>query len=184
MYKLKLVPASILFLLLLTCTENADKILSPEELSEKYNLFKTEIISEYGTAKITLERTACYGFCPIYAVAIYESGKVEYFGYQFVEKAGFYTSNISSNSIDDLLNFAVEHGYDNLENEYFYVCDTTDTGEILTYTVSDLPTKITSIVSGGNRKTIKNYYGGPYWLALFERKIDSTVNVSKWVGGE
>jgi len=40
------------------------------------------------TVKITLERTECYGFCPIYTLTIQGDGTVVYDGKDFVKTKG------------------------------------------------------------------------------------------------
>jgi len=182
MKNIKLFIGVILIISCFACNEKNEVPLSPEELKVQYDEFKKEILSEPSDAKITLERTACFGTCPIYSVAISIDGKVEYFGYKFVEKSGFYKSEIPRNSVIDLLTYAANNGYNNLNEEYYTKIDTTDDGEIIEMSVSDLSSKITSIEIEGERKVVKNYFAGPNWLSVFEAKIDSTISVAKWVG--
>src|SRR6185436_16742057 len=55
------------------------------------------------TKVITLERTACFGTCPMYSLAIYSDGVVEYEGLKFVKKVGKATGRISRTQLDDLV---------------------------------------------------------------------------------
>jgi hypothetical protein len=41
-----------------------------------------------GITSISLERTACYGECPIYSVDLHGDGTAEYLGLRFMEKEG------------------------------------------------------------------------------------------------
>ena len=43
---------------------------------------------------ITLQRTACFGACPVYTVSIYADGTVAYNGERFVEVEGTQTGSI------------------------------------------------------------------------------------------
>lgn len=46
---------------------------------------------------ITLERTACYGTCPVYQVSIFADGKIVYEGKQYVDHIGTYSAKIDKN---------------------------------------------------------------------------------------
>ncbi|MGD8781393.1 MAG: DUF6438 domain-containing protein [Ignavibacteria bacterium] len=166
----------------ISCGDNSGDITTPEELLEQYNNFKKEITSSNNSAIITLERTACFGTCPIYSLSIYENGKTKYFGLEYVEQTGLHQSNISESDLNFLVSFALDNGYSDLQNEYRTIIDTAEDGTPIVLTVSDLPTKITSLVINGNRKIVENYFGAPEWLSSFENKIDSITNVGKWIG--
>src|SRR6187200_1158641 len=43
---------------------------------------------DHGITEIGLERTACFGKCPIYSVVIKSDGSVQYTGEKFVERLG------------------------------------------------------------------------------------------------
>ncbi|RKX65008.1 MAG: hypothetical protein DRP41_03740 [Thermodesulfobacteriota bacterium] len=44
---------------------------------------------------ITLERTPCFGCCPVYKIKVYSSGLVEWEGIDFVDKGGKDSRHIS-----------------------------------------------------------------------------------------
>jgi hypothetical protein len=49
--------------------------------------------------------------------------------------------------------------------------------------VTDLPTTLTTVKQGKNRKTVKDYYGGPKALREFEDLIDRVSHSATWVKG-
>ena len=51
---------------------------------------------------IKLERTGCYGPCPIYKVSIHHTGRVTYTGYLFVEKTGRHIWKINAATVNKL----------------------------------------------------------------------------------
>jgi hypothetical protein len=109
----------------------------------------------------TLERTACYGTCPMYSLTVYRDGTVEYNGEQFVKT-----------QLDDL--FTSAHYFD-LKDAY------TD------YDVTDNPSAKTSYSSGGKTKTIDHYYGdsdAPEVLSTIEDGIDKIVHIEQFIGTE
>ena len=125
--------------------------------------------TELNDAVITLERTACYGTCPVYKVTIYEDGKVLYNGEQFVENKGEHDFRISPAKVKDLINEFYEIDYFSLHNEY-------------TANITDLPTTITSIKIAGQAKRVSNYYGAPEKLRELEDMIDEVTNSQRWIG--
>ena len=172
----------LIFFSFISCEDNSGDTTSPEGLLEQYNNFKKDITSSNSSAIITLERTACYGTCPIYSLSIYKNGKTKYFGLEYVQQTGLHQSSISKSDLNYLLSFAHDNEYGNLQDEYRTIIDTADDGTPIKLTVSDLPTKITSLLINGDRKIVENYFGGPDWLSSFEKKIDSIADVRKWVG--
>ena len=59
---------------------------------------------------ITLERTACFGTCPVYQVSIFEDGTVMYNGENFVDVTGEQTSSIDPETVELMVNAFVEAG--------------------------------------------------------------------------
>lgn len=126
---------------------------------------------------ITLERTACFGTCPIYALTIYEDGRVEYVGQDFVTAKGEQTGSITPEKLQELVAAFQNADYFNLQDEY-------------TAPITDLPTTITSFTFDGTTKTIRNYGGcldnmlvpAPQALCELENKIDEVTKSAQWVG--
>ena len=100
----------------------------------------------------------------------------------YVEKTGLHSSKISIDELNSLIYYAKLNNFISLNDSYTSKIDTTKDGIVSEETISDLQSKIISLKIDGTRKIVKNYFGGPTWLTLFENKIDSTINVRKWVG--
>jgi len=126
---------------------------------------------------ITLERTACFGFCPIYTLTIYADGRVEFDGTDFVEMTGKQTGSITTEQVQELVNAFRNADYLNLEDKY-------------EAPVTDIPTTITSFTEDGQTKTVVNYGGcmeespvrAPQALCDLEIQIDEVTNSSQWIG--
>ena len=56
---------------------------------------KTPVPDNIKEVVITLERTACFGVCPVYKLTVYGDGRVVYEGKRFVRVEGTITRNIS-----------------------------------------------------------------------------------------
>jgi Domain of unknown function (DUF6438) len=133
-----------------------------------------------GDTVITLERTACYGTCPVYKITISADGNVSFEGRRFVRKAGTAKSVISQEQIRELLGAFEEINFFELRNQY----ERPENGCKEWWT--DNPTAITSISYNGRSKTVRHYYGcrGPKVLTeleTLEHAIDIAVDSAQWV---
>ena len=125
--------------------------------------------AEAKTNKISLERTACFGTCPVYKLTVYSDGKVEYEGKDHVKEKGSRSSKIEEKLFLRLMKKVDEIGFFKLNDRY--------EGRI-----TDLPTRITTVTKGDVSKTVRNYYGGPKDLYDLEQLIDEVTNSAQWTG--
>jgi hypothetical protein len=128
-------------------------------------------------ATITLERTACFGDCPVYTVSIDARGNVVYNGTEFVRVKGRHTSRIAVARVAEILEQADRIGFFDLNDQYVEIRH--PDGSIST--VTDLPTTIVTIARGGRTKRVEDYVGAPEGLAALERLIDEVANTKQWV---
>ena len=112
---------------------------------------------------ISLERTPCYGTCPIYKIKIFSDGSAFYHGERFVEKIGNYEFSVSKETLNYILKKADEIGFFELEDKY-------------TANITDLPKTITFIKNGKHRKRVVDYYGAPKTLKEFESLVDGCID--------
>ena len=104
---------------------------------------------------ISLQRTACFGTCPIYFFRISSDMSGVYHGKNFVEKIGEIEFTLSEEEINSILQKANEINYCQLEDEYFE-------------RISDLPRTYIQIFD----KKVLDYYGAPKELKELEKLID------------
>src|SRR5437773_2895614 len=98
--------------------------------------------------EITLERTACFGPCPVYSVRITGDGRVEYTGKQIVRVVCSATAQISRATVRDLADKFIKMGYFELDNAYYSSSD-------------DISSTITSIQLGSRTKSVVRNVAGP-----------------------
>ncbi len=111
---------------------------------------------------ISLERTPCFGTCPVYKVEIHSDGRIEYNGKEFSNPKGDYETFIPLDEVELIRRAIVESRFLNLEDIYDNVY------------ISDLPSAITTLtVNGKQIKTVKNRYNPPPQLVKLEVFIDS-----------
>ena len=125
-----------------------------------------------GSAVITLQRTQCFGMCPIYALSLYEDGTVVYVGIKYVAVTGVQVSQIDPRQVAMLTQMMTATGYFDWQDEYTHV------------TITDQPTVITSLSTPDQYKQITRYAGdanAPVGLTWLEDRIDNVVNSDQWV---
>ena len=105
---------------------------------------------------ISLNKTACFGTCPVYKIKIYNNQSAIFEGIKFVEKEGSYNFKISKKEINTILKKAKKINFQKMEDEY-------------TELITDLPTTYIMI----NNKQIKDYYGAPKELKELEEIIEN-----------
>lgn len=128
-------------------------------------------------AVIRMQRTSCFGPCPIYAVTIDARGAVSYEGEQFVRVVGRQTARIAPTVVAKLLASAERIHFFDLRDAYRVIenPDGTETS------VTDLPTTIVTITVNGRTKRVEDYVGAPDILAPFEREIDEAARTARWI---
>jgi hypothetical protein len=123
-------------------------------------------------AVITLERTLCYGTCPVYKLTVYGTGAVTWEGKKFVKTVGKAEGAISQEQFKQLVSEFDKANYFSLKDNYTQISFT------------DMPNVFTSITVDGKTKSIKHYLGdnsAPGQLTTLENKIDEIVNSDQWI---
>ena len=119
-----------------------------------------------------MERTACFGFCPVYTLTIYGDGTVIYNGEEFVAIKDKVEATITSEKIEQLVLEFEATDYYSLDDNY------------IERTITDAQTFVTSITIDGKTKVIEHYHGdfnAPENLTALENKIDEIVNSKQWI---
>ena len=117
-------------------------------LTKKANTSEIELI-------ISLQRTACFGTCPVYKIEIFSDGSGIYTGTRFVENIGITEFTLSETQINIILTQAESINFTNMQKEY-------------SEPISDLPTTFIQIKD----KRIRDYVGAPKTLKNLENLID------------
>lgn len=121
---------------------------------------------------ITLERTACFGRCPIYRISVEGNGRVTYYGEMFVAVEGEQRSQIAQDQVRRLARELERVDFFSLQDEY------TD------LSATDMPSAITTLRLNGEMKTIVHYHGdfsAPEKLTKLEDLIDEITDSTRWV---
>jgi|GEM_PF-876681 len=141
----------------------------PHEGEDYYNMVEKEIPAD---AVARIQRTPCFGKCPIYTLTIFENGKVEYFGQKFTPREGRFEGKVSPELIANLMNEAQNVGFYVMNNIYDKQA------------VTDVPSTITSLRTSSGLKTVVNRFDGPEELRRFEKYFDQLFNEVEWTAAE
>jgi hypothetical protein len=128
---------------------------------------------------ISLERTACFGRCPVYRITASLSGVVSYQGTAHVRHLASATGQIPAERIGALLKELDDAGYFSFADRY--ASSEASCGRYAT----DLPTVITSATLNGRTKQVEHDQGcagAPGALVVLERRIDDVLGSSQWTG--
>lgn len=115
----------------------------------------------------TIQRTSCFGKCPMYKATFFDNGEVTYVGKRFVENVGTYTTLISVEDLESIRTMAEEVDYFGMEDAY-------------PTPVADFPKCLTSFHLNGKDKNILNGENAPHGLISFERHLDGLLKERDW----
>lgn len=110
----------------------------------------------------SIERTACYGQCPMYKATFFDNGEVKYVGRRFVEKIGTYRFLLSTEEVLEIKKKITEYDYFGLDSLY-------------PTPISDFPSCITEASLNGKLKKVIDRRNPPANLKDFEHFLDSLL---------
>ena len=133
----------------------------------------TQLISCSGSSRlatgriiIEMEKTACYGQCPVYTLKIDEDGRGLFIGVENTRYTGLYSFRLHREELDALIADFDRIGFFGLKDRYYDY-------------VTDLPTTYLTFRSGEREKKIMDYHGAPQELKDLEKRLADLVLSSK-----
>jgi hypothetical protein len=128
---------------------------------------------------ITLDRTACFGQCPVYHLSVAPDGTVLYQGSAHVPHLGPATGRIPPERVEALLSEIERAGYFSFAPRY------TPAEPACGRYSTDSPSAITTVRVRARTKRIEHDYGcgaSPGALTVLERRIDEVLGSGQWTG--
>ena len=98
-------------------------------------------------SSIMLERSMCFGTCPVYSVTLYQNGSVWYHGEKFVKETGDRGEMLNTTSFETLLKACDDAGFFQMNDEYVKL------------DITDMPGAIITLQNGTDVKRVEHYHG-------------------------
>jgi hypothetical protein len=129
---------------------------------------------------LSIERSLCFGLCPVYSASVDATGRVNYQGERNVRVRGPQVDQVAPAALRRLLADMQRSGFFALEDKYWYW------GEHCPQLVSDGSTVTVTVTRRGATQRIHHYLGclgDPVVddLAGLELEIDATLNTLAWI---
>lgn len=116
---------------------------------------------------LKMDRTACFGRCPVYTIELMSNGSIYYEGKKNTEFIGKREAKISVAQMQKFMKTISGYKLLSLQNVYKPIA-------------ADLPRLNFTFTVNGKAKSIKNGESGPKYLETIGKKIDSLVSTLKW----
>jgi len=118
--------------------------------------------------RIDLERTACFGTCPVYRISLFRGGRAEMRASRYTEKTGDFGGTVGIFDYGKLCYLMKRLDFDRLAPRY-------------TASWTDAPTFVVTAVSGDTTKRVSDYSGvGPIELWAVQQAIDAVAQRIRW----
>jgi Domain of unknown function (DUF6438) len=119
---------------------------------------------------VSLQRTPCFGQCPVFKIQLFDDGKVVYEGKAYCKRMGTHKATASPELIKAIQQKASDIKYLSFNEKY-------PKGESM---ITDIPTTISYIKVGSESKMVYNNYDAPTELVEFERWLEQQFESLKW----
>ena len=162
-------PATLLLILGATaCTNFFSAPLPPARPADTGALFPAPT-SASTVHRIQLERTACFGTCPVYTVTFDRDGTGRYHGEQYVRDLGDYVGRIDTVAFRRLAERILTSGFFQFKTEY-------------AEQATDLPSTVLTVAVGDTSKRVLKYGDvGPAVLDSIGHEVDSLTDRITWI---
>ena len=178
----------VLICLLLILSISLSAQASVKEKSQSGLKPKAAKKGNFADSMVSLERSECYGACPIYKVKVFGDGRLIYEGTKYVKIEGKITDKVTSEQFQALMAEFRKARYFTLRNSYEDWKDGCITWR------TDASSAITSIRINKRKKSVSHYRGCSSGsnkfnrelqrLSKLEDKIDEIIKIHQWIGTE
>jgi Domain of unknown function (DUF6438) len=128
-------------------------------------------------AVVRLERGPCHGTCPVYAVALYADGRVQFTGIRFVTPVGTDSSRVAASAVASLRDAFRAREFGAVPSAIEYA-----SGNCGQY-IADLSTVVLTVRDAGRTHTVRFDEGcgnHPVMLDSLARQVDSVSGSATW----
>lgn len=144
---------------------NETAVVTTTAKAAKINI-ATEENKRGAIEQIAMERTACFGTCPVYRIEVNKDGSLIYIGRHYVDHEGTYRNKVSTSKVDELFKQFREYRIDTCSEEYnSLIQDVPGVYYYITYENSN------------DQQEIRNAHFGPEFLKRLSFEVDSFAKV-------
>jgi hypothetical protein len=144
-------------------------------------------VHDFKDVTISMQRTACYGACPVYSIEISGDGSATYKGEKHVADAGPHTVQLRRSEVVRLLTAFLSVRFFELLDEYREFDTVVPRGDdkfsIVRSTETCGSTTILNLRIADRKKTVALYEGYPSEIGELVKLIDGVVGTEAWVRG-
>lgn len=119
------------------------------------------------TVLLTMQKTPCFGNCPVYDLTIYTNGYAEYNAKNFLPQTGRFGTELSKNEVRSIVQDLDDMNFCQMKKLY-------GVG------VTDFPSSIITYMCNGEEKKVEAIMKYPESLLLFIMKLDGLTKSPKW----
>jgi hypothetical protein len=133
--------------------------------------------------RFSLQRTACFGFCPIYQVSVDERDVLSFRGERFVaEDDGVLSKKLPNGSFKKLVRIAQDHRFSGFDQRY-----PNEAGDNCGPVATDMPSVIVSYDTKRLDHSVSWYQGcmnfdGRERFEAMVAEIDAILDIDPWIG--
>jgi hypothetical protein len=141
----------------------------PEQIQEELSAEQKKLEPKIADSLyFMMQRTPCFGQCPVYTIRIYQSGNAYLEGKRFFDYEGWFKTKFSESEMIQIKTWAKEAGY-------------WDMGHVYDAPVTDLPSTTTALKTDSQYQWVYNRMNSPDELRTFERNIETLIKDQDWV---
>lgn len=147
-----------------------EQVVVPEAVEEMAEeAMGTEVPQELGPDSVyfMIERTACYGTCPVYRLTIYQDGTATYEGRRFAKREGLYSGKVDAALMKALTDAAEEKGIYGMDDVY-------------DKPVTDLPSVIIRVHPDHRDKRVVGRVGAPQAFRDLAQEVEALLADVEW----
>lgn len=138
----------------------------------RYNQADKTIKSDTGAyVLLQLERTGCYGNCPVYAVLLRSNGTAQFSGSKNVDLIGTYIAVAGKTEVTAIMDKLKQIDFFKFADHY---------PQNKNYIIPDLPYTYITANDGNKTKKVADNYDSPENLQWFEKELDEFFKQLKW----
>lgn len=132
--------------------------------------------------RFTLERTVCFGFCPIYQATVYADGRLVFTGERYTQETGEHEKQMPDGTFERLVKIAEDHDFASFDARY-----PNEKGDNCGPVATDMPSVNIAVKSAPLSHAVSLYQGcfefdGRERFDAMVAEIDEVLALDDWVG--